>query len=264
MFELRDSTGVLGSFDSDGIRRLVKEGRLHREMEVRQPPSGEWWPISALKNLPASAFATAPPTSPPIFDSRVDLTTFKGSVNVPEDEGTDFGATLAQFAPRVRQPWPAVVQGWRRLPARAQPVLTGVVGVLIGAVIGSGYTAAHRYSAEAFRQQAARAQRAEVDLAAARGALEHLNANAEVAQWKTPDVPLAPAPARQEITLRVPPPEPSEEPAHRSGSTLIVVRCTKCSVTENFTDRQVPSGWRCSWCKNRSYSIAWHSVGSDK
>lgn len=147
MFELRDSTGVLGSFDSDGIRRLVRERRLHREMEVRQLPSGEWRPISKLKGVPPSAYPAAPPNSPPISESGIDLTTHKGSVREPE-KSMNLESTWMQAIIRI-QLGLAVRHAWSRVPVAARPYMVGVLfglALLIGAAIGSSLTANQRHS----------------------------------------------------------------------------------------------------------------------
>ena len=202
MFELRDSTGVLGSFDSDGIRRLVKEGRLHSEMEIRQLPSREWRPISKLKNLPASALATAPPIPSPSLhqvdcsdaaETRIAVKSRSESQILSED-----AVTPAASAGRPAAE-PVVLEPTLRLPVVAQPALAGFLGFLLGAVIGSGYTAGRRYSPEAYQQQVTRAERAETELSAARDSLQ--TANAERSEARSTSLKMSDEPPRAVIPI---------------------------------------------------------------
>jgi predicted RNA-binding Zn-ribbon protein involved in translation (DUF1610 family) len=80
MYELRDASGMLGAFDSEGIRQLASDGRLHGKMEIRQLPAGEWHPISKVKNLPVSIanqpsaramLSPAVPTAVPVAQAAV-------------------------------------------------------------------------------------------------------------------------------------------------------------------------------------------------
>jgi hypothetical protein len=192
---------------------LVREGRLHREMEVRQLPSGEWWPISRIKNLPVSALAAAPLRMPSVpCDSGLDLTAVRGSAapaqvpsccvsedaltpTPPAQQSADPVAlelTLERMFKRICQYAPTIAQ---RLPEAEKLPLAGLLCLLIGFAIGSGYSAAHRYSLDAYQKQVTRAERAESDLSVARASLQNANTEKSDAELTSYDEADAPQPA---------------------------------------------------------------------
>lgn len=168
MFELRDNSGVLGSFDSAGIRRLAKAGRLNSEMEVRELPSGQWHPISKLKNLPAGASA-------------------RGAAKLGASE-----TVLDRSFDGVHQGAPASLSRVSsRLPEDRKLALAGFLGFLLGVAIGAVY-AGRGYSAEAYQEQVTRAARAETELSIVQARLQSANAKRAEGHATSSNLPGAP------------------------------------------------------------------------